>query len=416
LKQRIVKGFKIILPLLIGVYLTWYFLSNAVSSEKRSFYITSSLSETSALEYYQYNFSAIQNNIKLTEDSTFRATFLLHKSITLEDFKSENLDDERLVKEIFSLKESTLSKPILTSGGYKLIYLSDIQPEITKEDFIASFRNVNYFWIFLALLIALLSHLSRAYRWKYLLEPLNIKPKLSLMYHSVMIGYIINLTIPRSGEVARAAYFSKYQNSSSEKVFGTIVVERVIDLLMFGLVFLITIFLQTDQDRFSQIRQAESGGLPSWVLPLIIAGGIILFVTVISIKRLREKAIKFIKGVLEGCLTILKLKNKSAFILHTLFIWFAYILMLFITALSMPQMQSIDVSALFACFIAGTIAIGATPGGIGLYPIMVASILIQLYGYQQESANAFGIIMWTTQTLFLVVLGIISLVAIKKES
>jgi len=416
LKQRIVKGFKIILPLLIGVYLTWYFLSNAVSAEKRSFYITSSLSETSALEYYQYNFSAIQNNIKLTEDSTFRATFLLHKSITLEDFKSENLDDERLVKEIFSLKESTLSKPILTSGGYRLIYLSDIQPEITKEDFIASFRNVNYFWIFLALLIALLSHLSRAYRWKYLLEPLNIKPKLSLMYHSVMIGYIINLTIPRSGEVARAAYFSKYQNSSSEKVFGTIVVERVIDLLMFGLVFLITIFLQTDQDRFSQIRQAESGGLPSWVLPLIIAGGIILFVTVISIKRLREKAIKFIKGVLEGCLTILKLKNKSAFILHTLFIWFAYILMLFITALSMPQMQSIDVSALFACFIAGTIAIGATPGGIGLYPIMVASILIQLYGYQQESANAFGIIMWTTQTLFLVVLGIISLVAIKKES
>ncbi len=416
MKQRIVKGFKIILPLLIGVYLTWYFLSNAVSAEKRSFYITSSLSETSALEYYQYNFSAIQNNIKLTEDSTFRATFLLHKSITLEDFKSENLDDERLVKEIFSLKESTLSKPILTSGGYRLIYLSDIQPEITKEDFIASFRNVNYFWIFLALLIALLSHLSRAYRWKYLLEPLNIKPKLSLMYHSVMIGYIINLTIPRSGEVARAAYFSKYQNSSSEKVFGTIVVERVIDLLMFGLVFLITIFLQTDQDRFSQIRQAESGGLPSWVLPLIIAGGIILFVTVISIKRLREKAIKFIKGVLEGCLTILKLKNKSAFILHTLFIWFAYILMLFITALSMPQMQSIDVSALFACFIAGTIAIGATPGGIGLYPIMVASILIQLYGYQQESANAFGIIMWTTQTLFLVVLGIISLVAIKKES
>ena len=416
MKQRIVKGFKIILPLLIGVYLTWYFLSNAVSAEKRSFYITSSLSETSALEFYQYNFSAIQNNIKLTEDSTFRATFLLHKSITLEDFKSENLDDERLVKEIFSLKESTLSKPILTSGGYRLIYLSDIQPEITKEDFIASFRNVNYFWIFLALLIALLSHLSRAYRWKYLLEPLNIKPKLSLMYHSVMIGYIINLTIPRSGEVARAAYFSKYQNSSSEKVFGTIVVERVIDLLMFGLVFLITIFLQTDQDRFSQIRQAESGGLPSWVLPLIIAGGIILFVTVISIKRLREKAIKFIKGVLEGCLTILKLKNKSAFILHTLFIWFAYILMLFITALSMPQMQSIDVSALFACFIAGTIAIGATPGGIGLYPIMVASVLIQLYGYQQESANAFGIIMWTTQTLFLVVLGIISLLAIKKES
>lgn len=416
MKKSIIKGFKIILPLLIGVYLTWYFVSNAITAEKRSFYITSSLSETTALEYYQYNNSTFQNNISLIEDSTFKATFSFYKSITLEDFKNENIGDEKLVREIFLLSESTLSKPILTSNGYKLIYLSDIQPEITKEDFIASFSNVNYFWIILALIIALLSHMSRAYRWKYLLEPLDIKPKLSLMYHSVMIGYIINLTIPRSGEVARAAYFSKYQNSSSEKVFGTIVVERVIDLLMFGLVFLITIFLQTDQDRFTQIRQAESSGLPSWVLPLIIAGGVILFVTIIGIKRLREKAIKFIKGVLEGCLTILKLKNKRAFILHTLFIWVAYILMLFITALSIPQMQSIDVSALFACFIAGTIAIGATPGGIGLYPIMVASVLIQLYGYQQESANAFGIIMWTTQTLFLIILGLISLVAIKKES
>lgn len=416
MKKSIIKGFKIILPLLIGVYLTWYFVSNAITAEKRSFYITSSLSETTALEYYQYNNSTFQNNISLIEDSTFKATFSFYKSITLEDFKNENIGDEKLVREIFLLSESTLSKPILTSNGYKLIYLSNIQPEITKEDFIASFSNVNYFWIILALIIALLSHMSRAYRWKYLLEPLDIKPKLSLMYHSVMIGYIINLTIPRSGEVARAAYFSKYQNSSSEKVFGTIVVERVIDLLMFGLVFLITIFLQTDQDRFTQIRQAESSGLPSWVLPLIIAGGVILFVTIIGIKRLREKAIKFIKGVLEGCLTILKLKNKRAFILHTLFIWVAYILMLFITALSIPQMQSIDVSALFACFIAGTIAIGATPGGIGLYPIMVASVLIQLYGYQQESANAFGTIMWTTQTLFLIILGLISLVAIKKES
>ena len=416
MKKSIIKGFKIILPLLIGVYLTWYFVSNAITAEKRSFYITSSLSETTALEYYQYNNSTFQNNISFIEDSTFKATFSFYKSITLEDFKNENIGDEKLVREIFLLSESTLSKPILTSNGYKLIYLSNIQPEITKEDFIASFSNVNYFWIILALIIAFLSHMSRAYRWKYLLEPLDIKPKLSLMYHSVMIGYIINLTIPRSGEVARAAYFSKYQNSSSEKVFGTIVVERVIDLLMFGLVFLITIFLQTDQDRFTQIRQAESSGLPSWVLPLIIAGGVILFVTIIGIKRLREKAIKFIKGVLEGCLTILKLKNKRAFILHTLFIWVAYILMLFITALSIPQMQSIDVSALFACFIAGTIAIGATPGGIGLYPIMVASVLIQLYGYQQESANAFGIIMWTTQTLFMIILGLISLVAIKKES
>jgi hypothetical protein len=79
-------------------------------------------------------------------------------------------------------------------------------------------------------------------------------------------------------------------------------------------------------------------------------------------------------------------------------------------------MQSIEFSALFACFIAGTIAIGATPGGIGLYPIMIASVLIQLYSYPSEIANSFGLLMWTTQTVLLIILGLISLLAIKKEA
>ena len=90
--------------------------------------------------------------------------------------------------------------------------------------------------------------------------------------------------------------------------------------------------------------------------------------------------------------------------------------MLWLTALSIPEMQSIEISALFACFIAGTIAIGATPGGIGLYPIMIASALIKLYSYSSDIANSFGLLMWTTQTVFLIVLGLISLFAIKKEA
>ena len=90
--------------------------------------------------------------------------------------------------------------------------------------------------------------------------------------------------------------------------------------------------------------------------------------------------------------------------------------MLWLTALSVPEMESISTNAIFACFIAGTIAIGATPGGIGLYPIMVASVLINLYGYPSEVANSFGIIMWTTQTALMIILGLLSLFAIKKES
>ena len=402
-----------ILPIFIGIYLTWYFLTNAITAEKRSFFIASSLSEKQALELFN---TAISSGDQLDLKNDFLNThFKFQKPLIYDEIQDEY--STLVAEKVFNSPSKTLLKPIIENDNNKLVYIANIEPEVTKQDFINSFKNVNYLWIFLALTVAFLSHLSRSYRWKFLLEPLGLNPKLSLMYHSVMIGYIINLTIPRSGEVARAGYFSKYQKSSSEKVFGTIVVERVIDLLMLGLVFIITLFLQSDQDTFNQLRQANSeGNSPDWLVPLITSLVVLVILLIAFVPKIRSKAVSFIKGVIEGGMTILKLKQKLAFILHTIFIWIAYIVMLWLTALSVPEMESISTNAIFACFIAGTIAIGATPGGIGLYPIMVASVLINLYGYPSEVANSFGILMWTTQTAFMIILGLLSLFAIKKES
>jgi hypothetical protein len=405
-KNKIVKYVKVILPIFIGIYLTWYFISNAITPEKRSFRYSIFETEIAAEDQF--------SSIIKRKDSSFKKEFDFFKSSSFDELE-EKLS-LTIAKKIFELNPEELSPPLSLNGSHYLFIVDKIEEEITKEDFINSFRDVNYLWIFLALIVAFLSHLSRAYRWRYLLEPLGLKPKLSLMYHSVMIGYIINLTIPRSGELARAGYFSRYQKSSSEKVFGTIVVERVIDLIMFGLVFIIALFLQTDQETFSQLRQTDNSEMPSWLVPLLAILFISAFGIIIFIPKVRKKLVLFIKGILEGCMTILKLKQKTAFILHTLFIWFAYILMLWLTAFSIPTMESAQVNAIFACFVAGTIAIGATPGGIGLYPIMVASVLIKLYDYPSETANSFGILMWSTQTAFMLILGLFSLFAIKKEN
>ena len=132
-------------------------------------------------------------------------------------------------------------------------------------------------------------------------------------------------------------------------------------------------------------------------------------------KKLRLKVVKFIKGIVEGCLTIVKLKQKGAYLFHTFFIWIAYIAMFWVTALALPDMNTISVNAVFACFVAGSIAIGATPGGIGQYPIMVAAVLTQLYGYEGEVAKSFSMLMWSSQTIFIVLLGLISLFAITKQ-
>lgn len=313
------------------------------------------------------------------------------------------------------IKFFKISLPIAI-GLYLTWYFISNSTDVEKEYFVQSLSEANYGWIFCALTIAFLSHLSRAYRWKYLLETLDIKPKLSLMYHSVMIGYIINLTIPRSGELARAGYFSRYQKTKSDQVFGTIVVERVVDLIMFASVFLIAFFLQSDQDKFQELRQMGDRSSNPLVLPIFLLIISVVSIIVISIKKIRDKAWNFLKGIYQGATTILKLKNKLAYILHTLFIWTAYVAMLWITAMALPDLQDININAIFACFIAGTIAIGATPGGIGLYPIMVASALTQLYGYDGQVAKSFGMLMWSSQTIFMVLLGVISLIAIKKEN
>ena len=393
--------------------MTWYFVSNAVSPEKRSFHLFLCADVEIANDIFiqletQTTDTLLLYNKEISEFVSF------HKPVTYDEFTvafTAALSDE-----VFKAPLNEITQPILVGDDYTMVYIKDLQPAITFDHFLQAFKNANYLWVFLALLVALLSHISRAYRWKYLLLPLGIKPKLSLMYHSVMIGYIINLTIPRSGEVARAGYFSKYQKTSTDKIFGTIVVERVVDLVMFGLVFMIALYLQADQDQFNQLRQTNAESLPGWVVPLCAILGVIGIVVVFAVKKIRIKVLNFLKGILEGCLTIIKLKQKVAFILHTIFIWTAYVVMLWLTALAIPEMNSIGLSAVFACFVAGTFAIGATPGGIGLYPIMIASVLIQLYDYKPDIADSFGMLMWSTQTAFMIVLGLISLIAIKQES
>ena len=124
--------------------------------------------------------------------------------------------------------------------------MSNEELDSLKEAFV----KADYIYLFYGLIIMLLSHMSRAYRWKYMLEPLGHKPSFWKMYHSVMIGYLLNLTIPRSGEVARAGYYAKFQkNAKFDKVFGTIIVERIIDVVMLGLVLGITLYLQKDREN-----------------------------------------------------------------------------------------------------------------------------------------------------------------------
>lgn len=277
-----------------------------------------------------------------------------------------------------------------------------------REQIVFYIKNVDPFWVAISLLLGILSHLSRAIRWNYLLQPLGYQPQISNNLFIVLIAYFANLGIPRSGEVLRATALTKYEKVPFEKGFGTIVTERVIDLIMLLLVIILTLILQTDV--ILDIAKTKGLNMVA-MLSVAVVGviGLVIFLRIIkkSNSKLVQKLRAFLTGLLQGILSIFKMEKKWSFIGHTLFIWLAYVGMFWVIKYTLPETASLGLGPILVAFIAGAFAISATNGGIGLYPIAVSAAL-GIYGVGSVSGDAFGWIMWISQTLMVVVFGAIS--------
>lgn len=261
------------------------------------------------------------------------------------------------------------------------------------------------FWIALSLACGLLSHLSRAYRWNYLLEPLGHKIKFHNSFMAVMIAYLANMGIPRSGEVLRGASITTYEKVPFEKSFGTIISERMADLCMLLIIVGITAILQTD-NLFAFFSSQNINPFTGIIVLLALLGLGVLFLKLIrrSSHPFLIKIKNFGQGVLEGIRSILHLKHKKAFLFHTLFIWTMYVLMFVIMKYAIPQTASLGLGAMLMAFVVGSFAISLTNGGIGVYPIAIGTILLW-YGIDEQAGEAFGWIVWGSQTLMNIVLG-----------
>ena len=272
-----------------------------------------------------------------------------------------------------------------------------------QEKMFFHLRNANYAWIFLGLFFGVLSHLSRAYRWKFMLAPLGYKPKFTNSVLAVLIGYFVNLAIPRAGEVSRATVMVNYEDIPFEKGFGTIVAERIADMIMMFLIIGITLFFQ-----FDFILTLISKSFEPLKIGLIFIGviiGIIIFSSFVKKAKLGFllKIKNFAVSLIEGASSILKMKKKWAFIFHTIFIWTMYVAMFWAT---IPAIQGLEVpvGGILVGFIAGGFSIAATNGGIGSYPLAVTGAFL-LFNIPESPSEAFGWIMWSAQTLMIVIFG-----------
>lgn len=274
-----------------------------------------------------------------------------------------------------------------------------------REDLLNNITSANPWFILLSMLFGLLSHLSRAYRWKYLLEPMGYDPKFMNRFMAVMVAYLANFGIPRSGEILRGVTLSSYENIPFEKVFGTIISERIADFLMLLTIVGIAMIMQTD-DLLAYFQNNQINPIITFgVLLAILAIGVIFLKLIKHSKHgVFVKFKNFAKGLLEGMRSILKMKNKWGFIFHTIFIWVMYVLMFYVIIFTVPQLASTSFGVVMVAFVVGSFAISATNGGVGVYPIAIGASMM-LFGIAKQDGEAFGWIAWGTQTLLILIVG-----------
>ena len=300
----------------------------------------------------------------------------------------------------FKIKKSLqITLPLAIGFGLVWYSLRNIKP----EEFIGYFLEADYTWIALGLFFGILSHLSRAYRWKFMLEPLGFNPKYANSVMAVLIAYLVNLTIPRAGEASRAAVMSNYEGIPFQKGFGTIVAERVADLVMLLVVIVITLFVQFDFIWELATKNFNLLKIGIGILGLIAS--VIFFILFIkkANKGIGLKIKVFIKGLIEGVMTIFKMKKKWPFIFHTIFIWLMYVLMFWATIPAIDGL-SVPIGGILVGFIAGGFSIAATNGGLGTYPVAVMGAFL-LFGIPKELGTEFGWVMWTAQTAMIIIFG-----------
>ena len=307
----------------------------------------------------------------------------------------------------------------LLLGGYVIFYFYDQLSDDEKDQLFEAFGEANYLWIIVSLVCGLISHMSRAYRWRFLLEPLGYKPSYWNCYHSLMVGYLINYALPRAGEASRAGLLYRYEKVPFSKGFGTIIAERIIDLVMLGIIAAITLGLQLDkidlfQQRIDQFNNGGGDGGSSYMIWYILGGIMVVgLLAFFLIKWVRNKVMGLVKGVYEGVMSVLSMKKKGAFLLHTLTIWGMYVAMFGLCFFSLEATSDIPAGGILAGFVAGTIGIVLVQGGIGVYPAFVGMILTVYLAPGSEDliaveALALGWIIWSSQTLMMIILGGIS--------
>lgn len=302
--------------------------------------------------------------------------------------------------------------------GIWIIYhmLHSLSPAQTDE-LIGAIKSINAWYIIPITIVGFLSHLFRAMRWRYLLETVNLRPSVMNTTFAVLIGYFANLALPRAGEVAKCTVLAKYEKAPAHKMIGTIVAERAFDVLCLATVAFLAFFLQFNiiseyVSKQMALLNAKVRTHQSVLMVSLVAAAVGIAIIVLIYRRNREtKGGVLLKELTHGIFSIIHMKKRWQFLGFTFLIWLMYSSQIYLGFKSLPPTHHLGMLTALVVLVYGSVAIIITPGGIGMYTLMVAQIL-NAYSIEDVPAQAFGWVSWAVQTFIVIILGTLSLLLI----
>lgn len=283
-------------------------------------------------------------------------------------------------------------------------------------------RNAEYGWLIISMIVGCIAQFSRTIRWQQLIKPLGYRARFMNTLLAVMISYGANMLFPRLGEVSRCAIISRYEKIPAQHLLGTVITERILDLLALAFILFLGFVIEFDKISLyfnehlaGPFKEKIAAAVPSGYGIVIGVVAIASFVSAFLLLRRTVMKLRFYHkvrnaalGLWDGVQSIRHVDKPFTLVFHSVFIWACYFGMMYVCIFSIPETSSLSIGAVITAFVAGALAMIITPGGIGAYPLFVMSALM-LYGISEEPGTAFGWLVWASQQISIIVGAVVSL-------
>jgi len=294
--------------------------------------------------------------------------------------------------------------------------------QIDLQELFMRLGEVKYGYIIISIILMLVAHWVRAFRWSLILKPAGFKVSTFRTFNAVILGYFANLFLPRMGEITRCGVLKRTDNVSMTVAIGTVIAERIVDLLTLFTLVLLNLILEYELlgGFFKDLFSSKISMISQNIMVLYIIFGALFLLAVVGFLLLRSyksrlvrwtlflKIRRLLKEVGQGLISINKLERKMAFWVSTVAMWILYYLLTYVVIFSIEETSGLSLIQSLTILVTGSIGM-ATPvqGGIGAFHALVSSVLV-LYGIAFEDGILFATVLHSSQVFSIIAFGSLS--------